>query len=683
VTPLFIDTETYSSIPLTRGLARYATQVEVTIVAWALGDGPVNVWDATGAETLPADLAAAIDQANRLVAHNAQFDRTVLRNMAWWPSDIPLGTWYCTMARALRHGLPGGLDKLSIVFRLDSSTAKLDGRRFINLFCKPQKDGSRLTRETNPDDWRDFMEYAGRDITSMRAIYADCPSWNDTPFELALWQLDQEINSRGIAVDTVFAAAALHEATAEKKRMAARTEELTDGTVLRATQRDRLLGFLFAEHGVSLPDLKADTVERRLNDPNLGEEVKELLRLRLSSSKSSVTKYKRLLDLEVCGRLHFLLQYCGAPRTGRWGGRDFQPQNLQRPTLKYADVLVAIDAAVAGAADLVLDDIMEAMGSALRSVLVAGHGRKLVASDLAAIEGRMLAWVAGEEWKLQAFRDFDAGVGPDLYKASYGRSFGVPAETVPDDSDERQIGKVQELALGYQGGVGAFCAMAASYGMDLAELAVRARPSIPAPVLADAEGTWQWAVRKRRTMGLTRDVYVICEALKRLWRDAHPETAALWTVVENAARSATLNPGHEYRAGRLAFDRRGAWLRMRLPSGRFLLYPNPKVEGGELSFMSWNVYTKKWAREPTHGGKLVGNATQGLARDVMAHGMVLADTAGYPIVLTVHDEIVADVPNSDAFSSAELSEFMAVSPAWAVGLPLAAKGFESHRYRKG
>ena len=683
---LFLDTETFSPVALkTAGLARYATEVEVTIVTWAVDDGPVQVWDRSRDVNMPPSLNAAARDCDRAIAHNSQFDETVCR------ADLPElaalldGKWYCTMAQAYRHGLPGGLDKLSTVLQLHSDHAKdKRGLELIKLFCMPQKDGSRATRSTHPREWHEFLEYAKQDIVALREIHRKLPKWNDSPEELALWRLDQKINQRGIGVDVEFARAALRATTAEQKRLTERTRTLTASVVDRTTQRDRMLAFLFAEFGVDLPDLKADTIERRLEDPELPEYAKELLRIRQQASKSSTSKYKRLLEMEVAGRLYFLLQYCAAYRTGRWGGRNFQPQNLPRPSLKYDEILVAIAAVIETAEEYVLEDIMEAMSSALRSALIAGPGRKLVVSDLANIEGRGLAWLACEEWKLQAFRDFDAGIGPDLYKVAYGRSFGIDPETVADDSLERQVGKVLELAMGYQGGVAAFVAMAAVYGLDLAELAEQARPTIPRGVLLDAEGTYQWAVKKRLTHGLPQEVFVVLESLKRLWRGAHPATESLWGELETAARCAILNKNTVFEAGRLKFDRKGAWLRMHLPSGRFLLYPNPRLEGPlqTIEFAGWDVYKRRWARVSTYGGKLAENATQALARDVMGHGMLRAEEAGYPIVLTVHDELVTEPVDAPEFTAKGLSGLLASVPPWAQGLPLAAKGFESQRYRK-
>jgi DNA polymerase len=679
---LYLDTETYSPVPLAHGLARYATQVEVMVVTWAIDEGPVHTLECmrnTGDQVRA--LLTAIDAADRIIAHNAQFDRTVLETTGWWPKGVG-HKWYCTMAQALRHGLPGGLDKLSTVFKLDAGTAKLDGHKLVMLFCKPDKHGKRATRLTHPEEWKRFLRYAAQDIVAMRALYHKIPKWNDTPFELALWDLDQTINARGIAVDVEFATAAVRATREEQARLAKRTQELTEGVVERATQRDRLMAFLLAEHGVELPNMKADTLERRLEDPELPEFIKELLRLRLTASMASTSKYKRLLDLQVAGRIYHTLQYCGAQRTGRWAGRGLQPQNLYRPTIPYEDILTAIEAVKAGAESILLDDVMEAMASAIRSALVAGPGKKLVVSDLANIEGRILAWLGHEDWKTQAFRDYDKGTGPDLYIQAYARTFGVDPKTVT--KAQRQIGKVLELAFGYEGGVGACVTAAATYGIDLEELATAVTPTLPLEVALDAQSTWRWAMKKGRTLGLSERVYVACEGLKRLWRETHPATVQLWVDAGNAARSAILHPGVEYRAGRLVFDRKGAWLRIRLPSGRYLLYPNPKLEGeGQaIKYAAWNVYKKCWHHEGTYGGKLVENACQGVARDVMALGMVYAEEAGFPVVLTVHDELVTEVDDDPVCNAAWLSGLLAEGTDWTKGLPLAAKGFENARYRK-
>ncbi len=686
---LFLDAETRSPVNLiTAGTAKYATQSEVIIVTWALGDGPVHVWDVLN--TTPtsqglAPLIKALQQADVIVAHNSYFDRTNLNRMPWWPKELaPLSKWRCSMAVALAHGLPGSLKHLCTVFKIAAEDAKTDGKEFINLFCKPRLDGSWATKQTHPEEWRGFLNYAKQDIPSMRAVWRKCPKWNWTEKEIALWHLDQTINDRGFAIDVELAEAAVRATTAEKKRLADRTGEITDGIVDSTTRRNLLLAYLLAEFGVDLPDLRADTLERRLEDPELPEYVKELLRIRLQASKSSSTKYKRLLQMEVGGRLYGTLQYCAANRTRRWGGRGFQPQNLPRPSLRPKEIEVAIAAMKGGFEDLVLPNVMEAASSAIRGVIVAPKGKRLPVSDLSNIEGRKLAWLAGEEWKLDAFRAYDAGTGSDLYKVAYGRSFGVDPESVEDDSDSRQVGKVMELSLGYQGGVNAFVTMASTYNLDLELLAEKAWPTIPAVTLRDAQSIYAWAKSHRRTLGLSERVYIVCEALKTLWRDAHPEVVLLWSMMETAAVNATLNPGKLFRVNdKLQFDRIGAWLRLRLPSGGYLCYPYPRVEGNKLSYGGMNVYSKSWARIGTYGGKLVENATQASSRDVIADAMPRAEAEGYRVVLTVHDELVTETPDSDEFTAEGLSAIMAANADWNQGLPLAAKGKVLYRYGKG
>lgn len=677
---LFLDTETRSPFGITVGTKKYATGADVIIATWSIYGGPVSAWDISEGKP-PEALIYAAEEADEIWAHNAWFDRTLLATTDWWPS-VPLTKWRCVMAQALAHGLPGGLDKLCEIFRVDADKAKLDGRKYIDLFCKLNARGEYNDWRSHPKEWAEFREYAIRDIPSMIEVHKKCPKWNLSSQELSLWHLDQTINDRGFAIDVEFAEAAVRATTAEKKRLADRTLELTEGCVERATQRDLLLGYLLLEHGVELPDLKADTIERRLDDPELPEYVKELLRIRLQATKASTAKYKRALNTNVDGRLSGTLQFCAANRTGRWGGRIFQPQNMPRPQYKFPEIEAGIAAFKAGCEDLLVDDIMQMASSALRSLIVAAPGKKLVVSDLSNIEGRKIAWLAGEQWKLDAFAAYDRKEGPDLYKVAYARSFDVPPESVEDDSDERQIGKVQELALGYQGGVGAFVTMAVTYGVDLELMAEKAWPSIPRHILRDAQRMWAWATTNKRTLGLTEKVYVVCEALKTLWRNAHPMTEKLWGDYEDAARNAIQHPNIEFKVRNVVFDRWKAWMRIRLPSGRYLCYPNPQIDDGKISYMGVNVYNKRWHRIYTYGGKIAENITQASSRDIIADAMPRAEAAGYPIVLTCHDEIMAECPDRVEFSDAGLSAILAGNPPWARGLPLSAKGFTSYRYKK-
>lgn len=651
---LWIDLETYSEVPIQHGLHVYAARAEILLWAYALDDGPVRCWDLTLGGPMPEDLFYALrDPEVALVAHNYMFEFAVLTARGF---DLPVSRWRCTMAQALQHGLPGGLDKLSAIFKLAEDEAKVvDGRRLVQLFCVPRPSNMKLrraTRDTHPEDWERFMAYCAADVTAMRVIAAKLPAWNLTPPERELFELDGRINTRGITMDRSLADAAVRTIDAEQKRLAARTAEVTDDALTSTTKVEAFRAHLAEHYDIDLPNLRAQTVEKALAGADIPEDVRELLLIRAQASLTSAAKYKVVQRaLSPDGRLRITLQFCGAARTGRWAGRLFQPQNTPRPSymgLRKAALQDAIDAGIRaiklGVADLVVERPMEMASAAVRGLIVAPSGHRLVVADLANIEGRVLAWLAGEEWKLDAFRAYDAGAGPDLYVLAYARSFGKRLEDVT--GDDRQIGKVQELALGYQGAVGAFASMAALYGVELPEE----------------------------------------EVLKivRAWRRANAAINRFWYAVEGAARSAILNPRTEFPVGRLVFDRVGNWLRCRLPSGRFLCYPSPHVspETEKLSYMGTDPYTKVFKRLKTYGGKLTENATQAVARDVLAYALPRVERAGFLPVLTVHDEVITEAPDISEFDVARLTALLTEGESWTEGLPLAAAGFEAYRYRK-
>jgi len=706
MTTLWFDCETYSECDLkTHSTHRYAEHpsTEITVAQWAIDDGEPQVWDCT--TDGPAPLREILQDYPDLVivAHNSHFDRTLLRNV--WGIDVPVERWRDTMIKAMLHGLPGGLDKVGTVLGLSEDQAKdKRGKQLIQMFCKPGPKGSKIrrkTRETHPTEWAEFLEYSRQDIIAMRAVDQKLPKWNyrDGHAELALWHLDQRINDRGFAVDLELARAATEAAEREKIRLKAEIVDLTLGEVSSASKRDELLKHIVEHYGVELPDMKADTLRRRLEDPELPEGVKLLISIRLEATKTSTAKYTALTRATSAdGRLRNTLQFAGAIRTSRWAGRVFQPQNMPRPNIqlvadhfnvpfKQAEDLLpdyldqGIDALKTGCADLVFKDVMGLTANAIRGCIVAPPGKKLCIADLSNIEGRSLAWLAGEDWKLKAFADFDAGVGEDLYKVAYGRSFNIdPKDAV---GQKRQIGKVMELGLGYEGGVAAFLTFAAVYQMDLDELADAVHRTASKDALARAYGMWEWAQRKRRTLGLSSSVYVACEVLKHAWREAHPATTSLWHDVGDTVRQAIRNPGVRFTVRSLVIQRDGAWLRIRLPSGRVLCYLHPQVEDGDqITYMGVNQYTRKWARIKTYGGKLVENITQAFARDVLAYNMDTIERAGYEIVLSVHDELLTETPDVEDYSHQELAVLMSCAPHWALGLPLAAAGFETTRYRK-
>ncbi|HAG2010263.1 TPA: DNA polymerase [Salmonella enterica] len=703
-TILWGDLETYCEIPINNGTHAYAEGVEVMLFAWAIGDEPVSVWDLTAGEPIPSKLRKVIADPNTLLYfHNSHFDRTVLRHAM--PELAPDVTrWRDTMVQALAHSLPGALGALCEVLGVPQDKAKdKEGKALIQLFCKPRPKNSKLRRatsKTHPEEWRRFVAYAGLDIEAMREVHKRLPKWNYQGTELALWHRDQRINDRGVCMDVQLAQAAIEAVDQEQKRLAKRTQVMTDGEVQAATQRDALIKHIVESYGVDLPDMQRSTLERRIADPDLPSAVKELLHIRLQASTTSTSKYKSLMKgVSSDGRLRGTLQFCGASRTGRWAGRLFQPQNLPRPSLEQEQIDEGIEALKAGCADLLFDNIMELTSSALRGCIMAPEGKKLVISDLSNIEGRKLAWLAGEQWKLDAFRDYDTLIldqngapiwdaavkdfkrrGPDLYKLAYARAFNIS----PDDVDkyQRQIGKVMELGLGFGGGVAAFLTFALVYGLNLDELANAALPNIPRDVIREAKSWYDESVKRKSTYGLSERVFIACDSLKRLWRRAHPATCDFWYELERTVRTAIATPQKTLYCGYLKVRRDGAWLRIQLPSGRALCYPSPSIEKGNITYQGVNSYSRKWQRLKTYGGKLVENVTQAAARDVLAGNMPLIEDAGYSIVLTVHDEVITEAPDTDDFNDKALSALLSTNPEWAPDIPLNAGGFEAYHYRK-
>ena len=398
---------------------------------------------------------------------------------------------------------------------------------------------------------------------------------------------------------------------------------------------------------------------------------------------TSTSKYKRLKNCtSEDGRIRGTIQFSGAQRTRRDAGRNFQPQNLPRPDMKTKEIEEGIEALKGGYADILFENVMRLCANALRGCIVAAPGHKLVIADLSNIEGRVAAWLTGEEWKLQAFLENDSGTGEDLYKLAYAKAFNISPQQVKDGSLERQIGKVMELMLQYEGGVGAFLTGAATYRIDLEDMARKALPNMPQATVAEATKFYEFKKESgQETYDLSKEVFVACDGLKRLWRAKHPAIAGSWRQLADAFRMAVA--GHSSTVGRLEFQRHKNWVRLLMPSGASVCYPGASVDSeGNLRYWGVNSFTRKWGRLQTYGGKLLENATQACSRDVFKHGQLAAEHAGYKVILPVHDENLTEVPDKPEYSAEGLSELMSHVP-WADGLPISAKGFETYRYRKG
>lgn len=688
---IWLDTETFSLCDLAKcGAHRYAEDpsTEVMLFGYAIDDAPARVWDRTASKRVPDDLREACRRADAIfVAHNSAFDRAVLTAKVS-PVFGNVDRWQDTMIKAYSVSLPGSLGALSEVLGLPQDKAKdKDGRRLVLKFCKPTTAGARRTRETDPEDWAHFVEYCRLDVEAMRATAGRIPSWNATPALWREWRTDQRINDRGICLDTELIEAAVDAAKRAKDDGNERIAELTGGVVKTTGQRDEIMRYILETHGVELPDMSKATLENLLSDESLPEGARELIALRLQSAKASVQKFLAL-DRARCsdGRLRGTMQFMGASRTGRFAGRIFQPQNLPRGTMKPAQVETAIRAIKAGVAECLYDDVNSIISNCIRGAVTAPKGKKLVVADLSNIEGRVLAWLAGEEWKLDAFRAFDRGEGPDIYKATYGRTFGIDPEAVT--KQQRQIGKVLELALGYEGGVGAFINFAVPYHVDLDALAELTDKSIDKKYLEQAVRFWDFAVEKKITWGLSRGALIACDAIKRAWRESHPKVVELWRALgESAVAIASGGTKRVDINERLrVVSPRSGWMTTVLPSGRGVCYPGISVasDGHDdaVAYLGTNQRTRKWGKIKTYSGALTENAVQSVARDVLMCGILNAEAAGYKVVMHVHDEIIAEVPDSPEFTAEGLAACMTRMPAWANGLPLAAAGFEAPRYRK-
>lgn len=687
---LYCDLETFSGTPIRCGAARYAEDPEARILLWgyAVDDAPARVWQ-VGREPAPTDLVRAVstvqcDPSARCVWHNGLAFDTVFIERVMPRFAMPVSRVIDTMILAYEHSLPGALGDLCAVLNLPvDKTKDKDGARLIRLFCAPRADGTK-DWSTHPEDWQKFVNYCRLDVEAEREIYKRLPKVNATEDERRLMALDAEINRRGMLIDRELARGAVAACERNAEALRLRTAEITGGELDSTTRTAATIAYIERRWGVKLENLRKGEIAHMIEDPDLPEPMKELLRVRLGAAKASVKKFETLLDC-ACrdGRIRGTLQFRGASRTGRWAGRIFQPQNLPRPSHSEEEISRFIEAIKGGWLDLIEDDVPGAVADCLRGVIIAPEGKQLAVADYSNVEGRVLAWLAGETWKLRAFEAYDNGTGPDLYKLTYSRAFNVPVETVT--KAQRQMGKVLELAMGYGGGPGAFVTFAVGYGIDLHDMARQVLPVVPGDVRDEAERAYEWAAKEpSRLVGLEREVWVACDSVKRLWRRANRQIVGFWNAVEQAASDSLVFGEGE--AGKIKVEKRGSWLLFRLPSGRHLCYPGAR-SGGEdenclFSYLGVHQQTRKWQRIRTYAGKVVENLTQATAADLLGNAFFEVEKAGFRIVTSIHDELVTEAPVDPQHTAEALEAAMTTKPEWAQGLPLAAAGYTSKRYKK-
>ena len=649
---LSIDLETFSPEDIaTAGVYRYAEAegFEILLFAYSTDYGRVEVVDLASGEALPEHVRRALtDPAIRKTAFNAAFERICLSR--YLGEELDPAQWECTMVRCAMLGLPLSLAAVGKALHLEEQ--KMDeGRaliRYFSLPCKPTKANGGRTRNLPadaPERWTTFKRYCRRDVEVENELRRRTAPFRVPPQEQALYVLDQRINDRGVRIERRLVENAIQMHTAYTARLTDEAAHLTG--LQNPNSVAQLKTWLAEETGAEvrslskkdLPDLLARTDKAH---------VSRLLQLRAELGKTSVKKYEAMRRA-VCrdGRVHGLLQFYGAARTGRWSGRLVQVQNL--PQNHLPDLDLARRTVLDGDLDLLellFGDVPDTLSQLIRTAFVAKEGCTFLVSDFSAIEARVIAWLADEAWRLEVFRTHGK-----IYEASASMMFHVPVESITKTDPRRQKGKIAELALGYQGGVGAMKSMGGErMGLSEAEM----------------------------------------KEIVDHWREANPHIVALWDTVQRAAMKA-LQTGQtvELRHG-VTFRHELGALTIQLPSGRRLFYPRAEIRAVEkqgrktqvIAYEGQNQTTKKWEAVDTYGGKLVENIVQGIARDCLAITMTRLEERGYPIVFHVHDEVILEVPTDGLKTLAEVYDIFREPIPWAPGLPLKGAGYETKYYLK-
>ena len=720
---LFLDFETFSEADLKKvGSYAYAEHptTEVLICTYAFDDEPVQVWDCTDGSDMPGDLHRALrrlvkpNSRIKMVWHNGGlFDRLIMKHC--WGFDIPVSNTIDTMIWAFRHALPGSLDALCEVLGVSADNAKdKRGKALIKRFSKPTPKNykiRRYTAETHPDEWAMFIRYAVSDITAMREVFHKMPRWGNSEFEDRVLELDQLINDRGFKVDVALAEAAIEAVEKHKAQLQEEAQRKYGGSL---TGKDFLpiLRELAPAHRIH--NAQKSTLNDLLADDDLPDDARTIIEMRLGAASTASTKYTPLLlGRSSDDRRRGCIQYGGAKRTLRFAGKGFQPQNLARGYYHDDELDKGISALLKGRAHRRFD-VAKLTASTVRSCIIPEAGHKFVVADYSNVEGRGLAWLAGEDDLIEVFVN-----GVDVYKKLASTVFNVAYEDVT--KDQRQISKAMVLGLGYAGGVGAFVTFAKNLGLDLNDMTNTLAGTFPDHIWAATARGYEWARIQeakrpprpgekddRPSYILDKKVWRTCDALKRMYREANPAIVQFWRDIEDAAMAAIRNPGKEFTAGPrgVKFSRNveidnngnkvaGWWLRMTLPSGRVMSYPGVGLsvsketdEDGKVStnvrikYQGENQLTRQWGFQYTYSGKLVENCTQALCRDLLANALLNVEANGYPIVLHVHDEVICEVPDTPEYTVAELERLMCALPEWAEGFPLVAEGAEMKRYAK-
>lgn len=642
-----IDIETYSSNDLKScGVYKYVEADDFTILlfSYSVDGGAVQCVDFAQGETLPAEILAALrDPAVIKTAFNAAFERICISRYYGWPLMDP-AQWRCTMVRAARMGLPLSLEQCGEVLRLEDGKMK-EGKTLIRYFSTPTK-GKRHLPADAPDRWETYKQYNIRDVEVEQQVLAKVRRLEPAEFDEQLYVVDQLINDRGVLLDRQLAENAARFDEDYKAQLLSEAKALTGMENPNSTTQ--LKEYIRKVTGVSVATLNKKNLDEVESLVKHSSKARRALELRREMGKTSNKKYAAMLEC-VCadGRIHGLLQFCGAARTGRWAGRLVQVQNLPQNHLRdldYARSLVKLGD---------LDDFQQnyanptqVLSELIRTAFIAKPGCTLHVCDFSAIEARVIAWLAGEQWVLDVFRG-----GGDIYCATASQMFGVPVQKHGPNAELRQKGKIAVLALGYGGGVAALEAMGGS------------------------------------RMGLTQQEE---KDIMQRWRQANPHIVRFWGIIEAAAvRAIKTGEATTIHRGIVVAYRWGMLL-ITLPSGRTICYPRAEIgiernDGWRgdheiIEYEGMNQVTKKWERIRTYGGKLTENVVQAIARDILGHIILRAHDSGLNIVFHIHDEIVVEAEPGQTLQDVESIFSKPIN--WCRDLPLKGAGYTTPYYLK-
>lgn len=649
---LHIDIETYSSIPLDKaGVYKYveSPDFEILLFAYSWSNDPVEVVDLASGETIPEHIQdMLLDETVVKHAHNAMFERVCLRAIGF---DIPADQWNCTMVHAAYCGLPLGLAQVSSELGLGEDKAKLTtGKTLIKYFCtpcKPTKVNGGRTRNMwfhDLEKWNSFKAYNKQDVVAEKEIEAILSPYPVPEQVKQQYVLDQKINDEGVKIDLDFANKALLINDEFRKSALAEMKSITG--LDNPNSVPQLTSWLSINMQENIKSIAKDKLEPLLEKCE-NDEVRVVLNLRSKISKTSIKKY---VSMQNCTGVDFrargLLQYLGAYRTGRWAGRLVQVQNLPRNKMKRLDLAREIIAKN----DYHLtemcygDNVPFVLSELIRTAFVPDENKIFAVADFSAIEARVLSWLAQEQWRLEVFRTHGK-----IYEASASKMFSVPLYQITKDSEYRFKGKVAELALGYQGAVGALKKMGGE------------------------------------AMGLSEPEM---KTIVHRWRDTNPNIVRFWKKLNNLSIAALRTRNRTYAYNGISFTYDGTYLICGLPSGRSLYYYKPrfylnKWDKDAIEYRGLDSQTKRSTYIKTYGGKLTENVTQAIARDLLAEALNKLDALGYKIVMHVHDEVICEIDDDGTtYQLADICNFMSESVDWAKGLPLNADGYLTRFYKK-